>query len=92
MRTEVVGALLFLASERALERRQVIEPFFYFGKTLDGSHPSVAGEADAVNVFDAPIHQFLKYRMGDLPLPYFILLKIAQDILAAAPKTPGAPA
>lgn len=49
--------------------------------TLDGSHPSVAGGSDVDNTFDAPIHHLLQYQVGGVPLPYFILLKIAQDIL-----------
>lgn len=60
--------------------------------TLDGSHPSAAGESDTDNAFDAPVHHLLQYKMGGLPLPYFILLKIAQDILDVSPKIPGAPA
>ncbi len=58
--------------------------------TLDGSHPSDAG-GDIDNTFDAPVHHLLKYKIGGLPLPYFILLKIAQDILHVSPKIPGAP-
>lgn len=56
--------------------------------TLDGSHPSAAA-SDTDNVFDAPVHHLLKYIVGGVPLPYFILLKIAQDILANAPKLLG---
>lgn len=59
--------------------------------TLDGSHASAAGESDTDNAFDAPVHHLLQYKMGGLPLPYFILLKIAQDILDVSPKIPGAP-
>lgn len=53
--------------------------------TLDGSHPSAAGEEQA-NQFDAPVHHLLQFQIGRLPLPYFILLKIAQDILDVVPK------
>lgn len=60
--------------------------------TLDDSHASAAGEENTDNAFDAPVHHLLQYQMGGLPLPYFILLKIAQDILEVAPKIPGAPA
>lgn len=49
--------------------------------TLDGSHPSAAGGSDVDNTFDAPTHHLLQYQVGGVPLPYFILLKIAQDIL-----------
>ncbi|WP_180125780.1 hypothetical protein [Rhodoferax sp. BLA1] len=59
--------------------------------TLDGSHPSAAGGADVDNTFDAPVQHLLRYKMGGLPLPYFILLKIAQDILHVSPRIPGAP-
>lgn len=54
--------------------------------TLDGSHPSLAAETDSDNKFDEPIHHLLNFKWGGLPLPYFILLKIAQDILEVAPK------
>lgn len=52
--------------------------------TLGGSHPSTApGETD--NIFDPPVRYLLQYKCGGLPLPYFILLKMAQDILEFAP-------
>lgn len=54
--------------------------------TLDGSHPSLAGTEDDENTFDKPVHHLLQYKIGGLPLPYFILLKIAQDILDKTPK------
>ena len=56
--------------------------------TLDGSHPSASG-GETDNTFDVPVHHLLQYFVGGLPLPYFILLKIAQDILAIAPKLLG---
>lgn len=56
--------------------------------TLDSSHPS-ASASDTDNTFDAPVHHLLKYIVGGIPLPYFILLKIAQDILANAQKLLG---
>jgi hypothetical protein len=56
--------------------------------TLDGSHPS-ASSGGETNTFDAPVHHLLQYSAGALPLPYFILLKIAQDILEIAPKLLG---
>lgn len=59
--------------------------------TLDGSHPSAAGGAQDENTFDAPVHYLLQYQMGGLPLPYLMLLKIAQDILDISPKLLGAP-
>ena len=60
--------------------------------TLDGSHPSAAGTNEGMgNSFDPAIHHLLQYQMGGLPLPYFILLKIGQDILATAPTLLGMP-
>lgn len=56
--------------------------------TLDGSHASAAG-GETNNTFDEPIHYLLKYQVGGLPLPYFILLKVAQDLLEIAPKLLG---
>lgn len=59
--------------------------------TLDGSHPSVAHEVnDIENSYDPAVHYLLQYSMGGLSLPYFILLKIAQDIVTIAPKLLGA--
>lgn len=56
--------------------------------TLDGSHASLAAyESD--NRFDPAVHHLLQYQVGGLPLPYFVLLKIAQDILSIAPKLLG---
>lgn len=73
----------------AISREMIVKRV---ANTLDGSHASAAAAEDTDNPFDAPVHYLLQYRMGGLPLPYFILLKIAQDILDVAPKIPGAPA
>lgn len=56
--------------------------------TLDGSHASVSEDARVSyeNAFDAPIKYLLSFKIGGVPLPYFILLKIAQDILGNSPK------
>lgn len=54
--------------------------------TLDGSHPSLAAGVGCDNKFDEPIHHLLKFQWGGLPLPYLVLLKIAQDILEVAPR------
>ena len=53
--------------------------------TLGASHSTVAQAPGEVNVFDAPIHYLLSFKLGGLQLPYFILMKIAQDLLALAP-------
>ena len=70
----------------AISREMIVKRV---ANTLDGSHASAAGGGDTDNQFDAPVHHLLQYTMGGLPLPYFILLKIAQDILAVAPKFLG---
>lgn len=60
--------------------------------TMDGSHPSAAGSLnDGENSFDEAVHHLLQYQMGGLPLPYFILLKIAQDIVSIAPRLLSSP-
>ncbi len=50
----------------------------------DSSHPSekIKGE-EVVNSFSKPIKKFMLYRLCKLPLPYFILLNIAENIIAA---------
>jgi hypothetical protein len=56
--------------------------------TLDGSHPSlpaVSGDSVPEHTIDEAIRHLLQYNVGGLPLPYFILLKVAQDILELAP-------
>ena len=70
----------------AISREMIIKRV---ANTLDGSHPSAAGAVDSSNVFDPPIHRLLQYQMGGLPLPYLILLKVAQDIVEVAPKLLG---
>lgn len=67
----------------AISREMIIKRV---ANTLDGSHPSAAGGGDADNTFDPPIHHLLQYQVGGLPLPYFILIKVAQDILEVAPR------
>lgn len=55
--------------------------------TLDGSHPSVGASAEGnAHPLDEPIRSLLQYKVGGLPLPYFVLLKAAQDILEIAPR------
>lgn len=49
--------------------------------TLDGSHYSGSQGMSNSNRYNAPVNYLLKYEAGGLPIPYFILLKIAQDIL-----------
>lgn len=59
--------------------------------TLDGSHASVAIEPLGKNEFDAPVHHLMKFIAADLPLPYFLLLKMAQDLLEHGNKYFGKP-
>ncbi|WP_157955164.1 hypothetical protein [Halomonas denitrificans] len=70
----------------AISREMIVKRV---ANTLDGSHPSAAGGVDTDNQFDAPVHHLLQYKMGGLSLPYFILMKIAQDILDVAPRFLG---
>lgn len=54
--------------------------------TMNGSHPSAAaGEGNQESQFDLPIKYLMEFKVGGLPLPYFLLLKIAQDILNVSP-------
>jgi hypothetical protein len=60
--------------------------------TLDGSHPSAAPDPrTGRDKADPAIQKLLGYRLGGLPLPYFILLKIAKDILDNAGALLGIP-
>lgn len=52
--------------------------------TLGASHPEAA---DLSHEWDKPIHYLLGIKVLNLPLPYLILLKTAQDILECAART-----
>lgn len=68
----------------SISREQMIRRV---ANTLDGSHPSTGQQSGNLeNSLDAPIQELLKFKMGGLPVPYFILLKVAQDLLEIAPK------
>jgi hypothetical protein len=55
--------------------------------TLGGSHPEITAEpGEEVNRLDPAVRALLKHRLAHLPIPYFLLLKAAQDILEHAPK------
>lgn len=48
-----------------------------------GSHSRLATDNwDGESKFDASVAYLMKFRWGGLPFPYFILLKVAQDILS----------
>jgi len=71
----------------AISREQMIRRV---ANTLDGSHPSKpVSDQEFANRLDAPIRVLLGFRMGGIPLPYFIGLNVAQDILAIGPKLLG---
>lgn len=53
---------------------------------LDGSHTSLNTDGAGTNQFDEPIKWLMNFKCGGLPLPYFLLLKIAQDIVDNIPK------
>lgn len=53
--------------------------------TLDASHSSLTQTESISNRFDVPIKWLLQFRCGGLPLPYFITLKTAQDMLEFLP-------
>jgi hypothetical protein len=67
----------------ALAREQVIRRV---ANLLDGSHPADAGNTPAIGSADQAVEYLMGLRAGALPLPYFLLLKIAQDLLLHAPK------
>ncbi len=51
---------------------------------FDASHTSLNNEGGN-NKFDEPINWLMNFQCGGLPLPYFLLLKIAQDIIYHVP-------
>ncbi|MDP3515330.1 MAG: hypothetical protein Q8S20_21515 [Sulfuritalea sp.] len=69
----------------AITREMIVKRM---ANAFDGSHPSISKDiGNTDNRFDEPIRSLLRHQMmNGLPLPYFILLKIAQDILEIAPK------
>lgn len=56
--------------------------------SFDGSHPSggAGSTEDVENRFDEPVRYLFSHRVLGLPLPYFLLIKIAQDITSTADK------
>ena len=54
--------------------------------TLNASHPQKENTGLDSNIFDEHISYLLSFTCGGLPLPYFIALKIAQDIIDVMPK------
>ncbi|MDP7152424.1 MAG: hypothetical protein QGI70_15825 [Paracoccaceae bacterium] len=65
----------------AISREQIIKRV---ANTMDASHVANEQIQDSGNRFDEPIQKLLNYNVAGLPFPYFIILKIAQDILEVA--------
>jgi len=55
---------------------------------MEGSHARADGDGGS-NQFDDPIRYLSNVKCSNLPMPYFILLKIAQDILTKMPPLLG---
>ncbi|MDD1621530.1 MAG: hypothetical protein LUQ11_08605 [Methylococcaceae bacterium] len=53
---------------------------------LDASHTSLEKSGDFDNRFDEPIKFLMAFSCGGCPIPYFLLLKVAQDIVEHGPK------
>lgn len=51
--------------------------------TLEASHSSLSSTKKNTqpNMFDEPVHYLMDFGWGGLPLPYFVLLKCAQDLI-----------
>jgi hypothetical protein len=55
--------------------------------TFNASHPRDPDTSENVDhVLDPAIQFMMKYTVAGLPVPYFVLLKAAQDIISVAPK------
>lgn len=57
--------------------------------TLDASHTSLNSPEESENKFDEPIKYLMNFNWGGCPLPYYLLLKVAQDIVNQGPKLIG---
>ena len=53
---------------------------------LDGSHTSLETSGDFDNKFDEPIKFLMDFKCAGCPIPYYLLLKVAQDIVEFGPK------
>jgi hypothetical protein len=52
---------------------------------LDGSHSSLASQDSSENQFDEFIIKAMSYTVGGLPLPYYLIIKIAGDLVNVLP-------
>lgn len=85
--------MAFFGSNGALDTKEITREMMIrrVANTLGGSHPTAATSSSnsIENRFDPAVRHLMQYRMGGVPLPYFVLLKIAQDILAVSPRLLG---
>lgn len=81
--------MAYVNSEESLEYFEINRQILIerVANSLDGSHPSaITDVSEKRNRFDAPIHYLLDYQVGGVPLPYLMLIKSAQDIVAVMTK------
>ncbi len=83
----------FINSEKKLERRSISREMLVkrVANILDASHTSLSTSDGSENMFDDAVWWLMKFNCGGLPLPYFLLLKIAQDIIDNSSKLLGIP-
>ena len=62
--------------EKIISRETLIKRM---ANALGGSHPT--GVFDVPNKNDEAVEFLLRFRVGEIPLPYYVLLKAAHDIL-----------
>ena len=86
MGSEIVR-LQYKNSKGVLEKHSISREIIIkrIANILDASHTSLSEKDSSNNKFDEPIQWLMKFTCGGLPLPYFLLLKIAQDILEFIP-------
>jgi hypothetical protein len=53
---------------------------------MDGSHTSLEKNGDFDNKFDEPIKFLMDFKCAGCPIPYYLLMKVAQDIVEFGPK------
>jgi hypothetical protein len=89
MSSEIVR-LKYINEEGDLERFIISREMLIkrVANILDGSHTSLNTDNAGTNKFDNPIKWLMYFKCGGLPLPYFLLLKIAQDIVSNLNKWP----
>jgi hypothetical protein len=68
--------------QKALDRTTLVKRV---ANTLGGAHPAGMNEDAEANSFDAALQFLLQFWINGATLPYFILLKIAMELLAHAP-------